>query len=188
MLARPYGLMTSRRRLQNIDVSSHAMNEISMPRAARARARAGTSYQPAGRPAELSQDRTVTYQCSVQCSLSLVSKLSDCRVPPESQAVHIPRAAALTTDSKLSIARMTVASHSHNGTIVTCALVQTVAPTSHGHIDIRVSICPLRDIRVGPPRLRSRAVDTNCPRARRCACRMLPDSESRCRVADGLVD
>jgi hypothetical protein len=78
------------------------------------------------------------------------------------------------------IVRIAVASHSHNGTIVTCAREQT--PT--GHVDIRT--CPLRDI--APPRLRSRAVDTNCPTARRCARGMRPDSESRCRVADGVVD
>ncbi len=45
---------------------------------------------------------------------------------------------------------------------MTCARVQT--PTSH----VDISTCPLRDI--GPPRLRSRAVDTNCPTARRCVC------------------
>ena len=55
-------------------------------------------------------------------------------------------------------------------------------PTSH----VDICTCPLRDI--GPPRLRSRAVDTNCPTARRCACVMRPDSESRCVVADGVVD
>ncbi len=50
---------------------------------------------------------------------------------------------------------------SHNGSFVTCARVQT--PTSH----VDISTCPLRDI--GPPRLRSRAVDTNRPTAQPCA-------------------
>ena len=50
--------------------------------------------------------------------------------------------------------------------------------------------CPLRDPLwdPGPPRLRSRAVDMNCPTARQCACGMRPDSESRSGVADGVVD
>jgi hypothetical protein len=44
---------------------------------------------------------------------------------------------------------------------VTCARVQT--PTSH----VDISTCPLRDIRVRPTRLRSRAVDIGCRPARR---------------------
>jgi len=75
---------------------------------------------------------------------------------------------------------MTVASHSRNG--IYLDFRSGTDPTRH--VDIRT--CPLRDI--GPPRLRSRAVDTNCPTARRFACVMRPDSESRCRVADGVVD
>jgi hypothetical protein len=69
---------------------------------------------------------------------------------------------------------------SHNGTAVTCARDQT--PTVHTN----VSISLIRD--VGPPRLRSRVEDTIGPPALRCACGMLPDSESHCRVADGVVE
>ncbi len=53
----------------------------------------------------------------------------DCRVSPES--VYIPRASALTKDSKFSIVRMTVASHAHNGTIVTCARPLVTSTSAH---------------------------------------------------------
>ncbi len=39
----------------------------------------------------------------------------------------------------------------------------------------------------GRSRPRSRVEDTNGPPARRCSCKLRPDSESRCRVADGVV-
>jgi hypothetical protein len=74
--------------------------------------------------------------CDRCSTLSLVG--CDCRVSPES--VYIPRAAALTTDSKLSIVRMTVASHSHNGTIVTCDRVQIPLVTStSAHVRSEIS-------------------------------------------------
>ena len=85
-----------------------------------------------------------------------------------------------TPDIQTACARITVHRHSRNG--IYLDFLSGTNPTRH--VDIRT--CPLRDI--GPPRLRSRAVDTNCPTARRCACVMRPDSESRCRVADGVVD
>ncbi len=73
---------------------------------------------------------------------------------------------------------MTVASHSHNGT--NHDLSSGTNPTRH--VDIRT--CPLQDI--GPPRLRSRAVDTNCPTARGDAAQLGESVQSR-RWRSGLV-
>ncbi len=69
-----------------------------------------------------------------------------------------------------------------NGTAVTCARDQT--PTSHADVSTSHD-SQLED--VGPPQLRSRVKDTITLTAQRCACGM-PDSDSRCRVADGVVE
>jgi hypothetical protein len=67
---------------------------------------------------------------------------------------------------KLSIVRMTVASHSHNGTIVACVRVQIPLVTStSAHVRSEIS-----DRHGSAHGLWTRIV----PTARRCACEMLP--------------